>query len=110
MDDLSDDMEKFRKFLLRICREACFVLAEDRESVRQINLIHTKLENSKTMNAELAQQAIYAGEKIHCTKVEYDRDVRAAIVDQVARCGDVGDAKQERFANAELRRLDQKFS
>lgn len=61
------------------------------------------------MNGEQAKQSIFSGDKIHCSKVEYERDVRSAIEDQIVRSHDVGDEKQERFARAELRRLDRIF-
>ena len=61
------------------------------------------------MNSELAKQCIFSGEKIHCSKIEYERDVRSAIKDQIIRSQDVGDTKQERFGRAELRRLNSLF-
>lgn len=54
------------------------------------------------MHSELAKQCIFSGDKFHCSKIEYERDVRSAIEDQIARSKDVGDARQERFACAEL--------
>ena len=61
------------------------------------------------MNAELTKQCIFSGDKIHCSKVEYERDVRVAIEEQIMRSKDVGDIRQERFSRAELRRLDELF-
>ena len=61
------------------------------------------------MNAEIAKQCIFSGDMIHCSKIEYERDVRSAIEDQVVRSKDVGDIRQERFARAKLRRLDRLF-
>ncbi|MEZ4742300.1 MAG: hypothetical protein R3B45_07625 [Bdellovibrionota bacterium] len=101
--------EELRELLIETCEKVCFIIGDDEESVCQINLLYSILGTRKLMNAEVAKQSIFVGEMILCTKVEYERDVRSAILDQIMRCQDVGDDRQEMFARAELRRLDRQF-
>jgi len=61
------------------------------------------------MNKIQATEAVYSGERVHCTKIEWERDVKNSLEDYILRCRDVGDDTRADFTSEEIKRLDQEF-
>lgn len=58
------------------------------------------------MTPSKCNEQLYAKEEITCTKLEYNRDIRATIDLAVVRQQDLGNDELRDFAKAELIRLD----
>lgn len=58
------------------------------------------------MNAQETKEQLFESKEIVCTKTEYHRDVRDAILDFQLRQKDLGNESLVKFCQSEIDRLD----
>lgn len=61
------------------------------------------------MNADEARQAVYANEKVVCTKTEWDKNIRDALLDYKAQAEDLGNSVLTQHISMEIIRLEEMF-